>query len=228
MRLCDRPRFPPCGSGATRRIRVVGKILYSIHLLCESGRPDDTHGGYSSVGRAADCGSAGRAFEPRYPPQQGPASAGPLSYALKSGNPGHNPPPSGAVLSCGCDNTPLSRLLGVRVVVGVRRHALGGAVRCAGILDICVCRRHALCDRRGRAGHPRVRGNARSNAAAGGQGAIGPVDWAVFPIQGKCGRSVAAPQMKNNQRIGEFSCLRLNSSSVRDVRPSRRSRRLWP
>lgn len=108
------------------------------------------------------------------------------------------------------------------------RHAGQGAVRCAGILDICVCRRHALCDRRGRAGHPRVRGNARSNAAAGGQGAIGPVDWAVFPIQGKCGRSVAAPQMKNNQRIGEFSCLRLNSSSVRDVRPSRRSRRLWP
>ena len=73
------PRFPSCGTGATRRIRVVGKILYSIHLLCESGRPDDTHGGYSSVGRAADCGSAGRAFEPRYPPQQGPASAGPLS-----------------------------------------------------------------------------------------------------------------------------------------------------
>ncbi len=167
-RLGDRPRFPSCGTGATRRIRIVGKILYSIHLLCESGRPDDTHGGYSSVGRAADCGSAGRAFEPRYPPQQGPASAGPLSYALKSGNPGHNPPPSGAVLSCGCDNTPLSRLLGVRVVVGVRRHALGAAVRCAAILDICVCRRHALCDRRGRAGHPRIRKIARSNAAAEG------------------------------------------------------------
>lgn len=60
------------------------------------------------------------------------------------------------------------------------RHAGQGAVRCAAILDICVCRRHALCDRRGRAGHPRIRKIARSNAAAEGWGAIGPVDWAVF------------------------------------------------
>lgn len=86
----------------------------------------------------------------------------------ESGHRGYRPPPSGAVLSCGCDNTPLSRLLGVRVVVGVRRHALMAAVRSAGILDICVCRRHALCDRCGRAGHPRIRKIARSNAAAEG------------------------------------------------------------
>ena len=39
------------------------------------GSHSSHHGGYSSVGRASDCGSEGRAFEPRYPP---PFILGPL------------------------------------------------------------------------------------------------------------------------------------------------------
>lgn len=41
--------------------------MYSIPLLCDSICFDSfrAHGGYSSVGRASDCGSEGRAFKPR-------------------------------------------------------------------------------------------------------------------------------------------------------------------
>ena len=41
----------------------AGKV-YSVHLLPGSSR-NRCDGGYSSVGRASDCGSEGRAFEPR-------------------------------------------------------------------------------------------------------------------------------------------------------------------
>lgn len=41
-----------------------GTLVYSFHLLRDA-QQTRTHGGYSSVGRASDCGSEGRAFEPR-------------------------------------------------------------------------------------------------------------------------------------------------------------------
>lgn len=69
------PIWHCCGVSAektTRREAVVLDIVYSLSLLCETENFSDStpHGGYSSAGRASDCGSEGRAFEPRYPPHQ--------------------------------------------------------------------------------------------------------------------------------------------------------------
>ncbi len=60
-------------------------FVYSFHSLlavtyCEH------HGGYSSVGRASDCGSEGRAFEPRYPPPHKPAGFRRACYVLQAGH----------------------------------------------------------------------------------------------------------------------------------------------
>ena len=40
-------------------------IVYSFICCIDPRRGSIHHGGYSSVGRAPDCGSGGRAFEPR-------------------------------------------------------------------------------------------------------------------------------------------------------------------
>ena len=81
---------------------------------------------------------------------------------------------------------------------------------------------------------------ARSNAPTGGEKAIGPVDWAIFSDSSDAVSRRASGELRSVAQCGghtkaretteseNSSCLLLNSSSVRDVRQSRRSPRLWP
>ena len=62
------PPFPT--DGTTHGPTFLRTIVYSVPLLHVSPRRWHEHGGHSSVGRASDCGSEGRAFEPRWPPQE--------------------------------------------------------------------------------------------------------------------------------------------------------------
>ena len=47
----------------------AGRKLCIVSICCLPVLLGNKHGGHSSVGRASDCGSEGRGFEPRWPPQ---------------------------------------------------------------------------------------------------------------------------------------------------------------
>ena len=66
--MCPKNRTEVNISPVCRGGNAQNRAVNDTGRLRETVRRSHEHGGYSSVGRASDCGSEGRAFKPRYPP----------------------------------------------------------------------------------------------------------------------------------------------------------------